>query len=66
MFLSSSLFHSYAEKAENPSLCVTAATHFWNACLPFLQIPEERHQLQEPLEKILLALIQTRTNHVNV
>lgn len=65
-WLSSSLFHSYAEQAENPALCVTAATHFWNTCLPFMHVPEERRQLLEPLEEILLALVQTRTKHLNV
>ncbi|XP_056903879.1 cilia- and flagella-associated protein 46 isoform X4 [Takifugu flavidus] len=56
---------SYAEQAENPHLCVTAATHFWNTCLPFIHIPDERRQLLEPLGKILLALIQTRTKQLN-
>ncbi|XP_044070722.1 cilia- and flagella-associated protein 46 isoform X2 [Siniperca chuatsi] len=55
---------SYAE-AENPALCVAAARHYWNACLPLTQTPEERWQLQKPLEKILIALAHTNMKHVN-
>ncbi|XP_077960776.1 cilia- and flagella-associated protein 46 isoform X4 [Gasterosteus aculeatus] len=51
---------SNAEKAENQALCVAAARHYWNACLPLTQTAEERRQLQEPLEKILTALIKTK------
>ncbi|XP_029305800.1 cilia- and flagella-associated protein 46 isoform X3 [Cottoperca gobio] len=56
---------SYAEKAENPALCVAAARHYWNTCLPLTQTPEERWQLQEPLENILIALLHTNTKHAN-
>ncbi|CAK6962375.1 cilia- and flagella-associated protein 46 [Scomber scombrus] len=56
---------SYAEKAENPALCVTAARHYWNTCLPLTRTSEERMQLKEPLEKILNALIHTNTKHAN-
>ncbi|XP_029377626.1 cilia- and flagella-associated protein 46 [Echeneis naucrates] len=56
---------SSAEKAENPALCIIAARHYWNTCLPLTQIPEERQQLKDPLEKILCALIHT-TKHTNV
>ncbi|XP_051232115.1 cilia- and flagella-associated protein 46 [Dicentrarchus labrax] len=56
---------SYAEKAENPALCVRAARHYWNTCLPLTQTPEERWQLQGPLEKILIALVHTNTKHAN-
>lgn len=66
MCLLSSLVHSYAEKAENPALCVTAARHYWNTCLPLTKTPEERRQLQKPLEKILIALVHTNTKHKNV
>ncbi|XP_035461481.2 cilia- and flagella-associated protein 46 isoform X4 [Scophthalmus maximus] len=52
---------SYAEKAENPALCVRAARHYWNTCLPLSQTPEERWQLRDPLEKILKALVHTTT-----
>lgn len=57
---------SYAEKAENRALCVTAARHYWNTCLQLIQIPEERWQLQKPLEKILVALVRTSTKNENV
>ncbi|XP_047458245.1 cilia- and flagella-associated protein 46 isoform X2 [Mugil cephalus] len=53
---------SFAEKAVSPTLCVTAASHFWNACLPLTQSLKERWQLQEHLEKILNALAHT-TKH---
>ncbi|XP_044228761.1 cilia- and flagella-associated protein 46 isoform X1 [Thunnus albacares] len=56
---------SYAEKAENPALCVAAARHYWNTCLPLTHTPEERCQLKEPLEKILNALVHTNTKHKN-
>ncbi|KAG7512173.1 cilia-and flagella-associated 46 isoform X1 [Solea senegalensis] len=56
---------SYAEKAENPVLCVTAAKHYWNTCLPLTQNPEERWKLQDPLEKILNALVQTAVKHAH-
>ncbi|XP_008297596.1 tetratricopeptide repeat protein 40 [Stegastes partitus] len=55
---------SFAEKADNPALCVTAARHYWNTCLPLTQSPEERWQLKEHLEKILNALSHT-TKHEN-
>uniref|UniRef100_A0A3B4VED7 Cilia and flagella associated protein 46 n=1 Tax=Seriola dumerili TaxID=41447 RepID=A0A3B4VED7_SERDU len=64
--LLSSLAHSYAEKAKNPALCVTAARHYWNTCLLLTHTPEERWQLQDPLERILNALVHTTTKHANV
>ncbi|KAM7385133.1 hypothetical protein PAMP_001229 [Pampus punctatissimus] len=57
---------SYAEKAENPALCVAAARHYWNTCLPLTHTPEQRCQLKEPLEKILSALVNTNTKHSKV
>lgn len=57
---------SYAEKAENPALCVAAVRHFWNTCLPLTKTAEGRWQLQEPLETILNALIHTNTRHLKV
>ncbi len=66
MWLLSFLVHSYAEKAENPALCVAAARHYWNTCLPLTKTPEERWQLQKPLAKILIALVHTSTKHENV
>ncbi|CAJ1066948.1 LOW QUALITY PROTEIN: cilia- and flagella-associated protein 46 [Xyrichtys novacula] len=57
---------SFAEKAVNPALCAAAARHYWNACLPLTQTPEERQKLQQPLERILTALIQTNKKHASV
>ncbi|XP_058493509.1 cilia- and flagella-associated protein 46-like [Solea solea] len=54
---------SYAEKANNPDLCLTAARHYWNTCLPLIQTPEERWTLKDDLEKILTALFHTTTKH---
>ncbi|XP_071337384.1 cilia- and flagella-associated protein 46 isoform X2 [Trachinotus anak] len=54
---------SYAEKAKNPALCVTAARHYWNTCLPLTHTPEARWQLQDPLENILNALFHTTSKH---
>uniref|UniRef100_A0A8C3AX50 Cilia and flagella associated protein 46 n=1 Tax=Cyclopterus lumpus TaxID=8103 RepID=A0A8C3AX50_CYCLU len=31
-----------SKKAESPALCVAAARHYWNTCLPLTQTPEER------------------------
>ncbi|KAJ4948115.1 hypothetical protein JOQ06_019655, partial [Pogonophryne albipinna] len=56
---------SYAEKAENPALCVAAARHYWNTCLPLTHTPEERWQLKQPLENILTALLHTNAKHAN-
>ncbi|XP_059214821.1 cilia- and flagella-associated protein 46 [Centropristis striata] len=56
---------SYAKKAENPALCVSAARHYWNTCQPLTQTPEERWQLQKPLENILIALLHTNTKQAN-
>ncbi|XP_074502975.1 cilia- and flagella-associated protein 46 isoform X2 [Sebastes fasciatus] len=56
---------SYAEKAEYPALCVAAARHYWNTCLPLTQTPEERWQLKEPLENILNALVHTNKKWAN-
>lgn len=56
----------YAEKAKNPTLCITAARHYWNTCLPLTHRREERQKLQDPLEKILNALVQTSTKQTQV
>ncbi|XP_067091811.1 cilia- and flagella-associated protein 46 [Osmerus mordax] len=52
---------SYAEHAGNPALCVAAARHYWNACLPLTETPAERQHLREPLESILRALAPCST-----
>ncbi|XP_069045075.1 cilia- and flagella-associated protein 46 isoform X2 [Lepisosteus oculatus] len=49
----------YAEKAGSQSLCMIAARHFWNACLPFTHSPSGREQLRKPIEKILKAISRT-------
>ncbi|KAK2823968.1 hypothetical protein Q5P01_021143 [Channa striata] len=56
---------SYAEKANSPQLCIMAAKHYWNTCLPLTQIPAEKWQLQKTLEKILTALANTSTKKAN-
>ncbi|GAA6097380.1 cilia- and flagella-associated protein 46 isoform X2, partial [Tachysurus ichikawai] len=50
---------SYAEQAGSWPLCGTVARHFWNSCLPLLDTPEQRQQLQKPLELIVKALYCT-------
>ncbi|XP_030603277.1 cilia- and flagella-associated protein 46 isoform X2 [Archocentrus centrarchus] len=50
---------SYAEKAGSPALCVTAAKHYWNTCLPLTRSAEERRKLQKHLQMILNALVHT-------
>ncbi|XP_028324506.1 cilia- and flagella-associated protein 46 isoform X2 [Gouania willdenowi] len=62
MLLSSA---SFAEKGKNPTLCVRAAKHYWNACLPLTKTPEERSQIQGDLEKILSALLPSIKRHNN-
>ncbi|KAM6916250.1 cilia- and flagella-associated protein 46 [Xenentodon cancila] len=53
---------SFAEKSESQVLCVTAAGHYWNACLALSQRPQDRFQFKEHLEMILNALVRT-TKH---
>ncbi|XP_077350768.1 cilia- and flagella-associated protein 46 isoform X2 [Festucalex cinctus] len=55
----------YAQKAGHSELCFTAARHYWNNCVPLTSSPEERHQLKEPLEAILNALLHTYPKHTN-
>ncbi|KAM9810017.1 cilia- and flagella-associated protein 46 isoform 2-T2 [Syngnathus typhle] len=55
----------YAQKAGHSELCFTAARHYWNNCLPLTHSPEERHQLKEPVEAILNALLHTYPKHTN-
>ncbi|XP_063348312.1 cilia- and flagella-associated protein 46 [Pelmatolapia mariae] len=50
---------SFAEKAVSPALCVTAARHYWNTCLPLTGSTEERQQLWENPKMILNALVHT-------
>ncbi|MEQ2283475.1 hypothetical protein AMECASPLE_011672, partial [Ameca splendens] len=55
----------FAEKADSRELCVTAAGHLWNACLPLTQSPQDRSWLKGHLEKILNALIHTSNNDIS-
>uniref|UniRef100_A0A3Q3EX01 Tetratricopeptide repeat domain 40 n=1 Tax=Labrus bergylta TaxID=56723 RepID=A0A3Q3EX01_9LABR len=57
--------HTYREamKVLLSAWCAAAARHYWNTCLPLTQTPEEREKLQEPLEEILTALVQTDNKH---
>lgn len=64
--LSPLILLSYADKAENPGLCLAVARHYWNSCLPLIETPAERRQLQEPLEKILSALARSSAKDTNV
>ncbi|TSK22638.1 Cilia- and flagella-associated protein 46 [Bagarius yarrelli] len=57
---------SYAEKAGSWPLCGTAARHYWNSCFPLLDTPEQRHQLQKPLELIVRALTSTYSQLASV
>ncbi|XP_038140005.1 cilia- and flagella-associated protein 46 [Cyprinodon tularosa] len=54
---------SFAEKADSRELCVTAAGHFWNNCLPLTQSLRDRWWMKEHLEKILNALSHTSKNN---
>ncbi|KAM6956181.1 cilia- and flagella-associated protein 46 [Aplochiton taeniatus] len=56
----------HAEQAGNVALCTAAARHYWNACLPLSETPEERRALQEPLERILSALGHTAANNSTI
>ncbi|XP_075891746.1 cilia- and flagella-associated protein 46 isoform X3 [Nelusetta ayraudi] len=48
---------SFAEKVENPELCLAAVKRYWNACLPLTRSPEERGRLHESLEKLLMLSV---------
>ncbi|GFO25849.1 cilia- and flagella-associated protein 46-like [Plakobranchus ocellatus] len=43
----------YARSAGNYELVMSAARHFWNACVPLVSQPIERELLKEPLKIIL-------------
>ncbi|XP_067242183.1 cilia- and flagella-associated protein 46 [Chanodichthys erythropterus] len=57
---------SFAEQASSWCLCVTAAGHYWNACLPLLDTRLDRRQLREPLELILKAMAHTYSKQTPV
>ncbi|KAJ8418005.1 hypothetical protein AAFF_G00137140 [Aldrovandia affinis] len=50
---------SHAERAGSYSLCMAGARRYWNACLPLLEAPHERQQLQDSVEKIVRAVAST-------
>ena len=51
----------FACNAKNYDLVMTAARHYWNACLPLINQPMERELLKEPLT-ILLECIRDTTD----
>ncbi|MFT7806045.1 cilia- and flagella-associated protein 46 [Arapaima gigas] len=50
---------SYAEKAGSHTLCIMAARHYWNACLPLARTAQGRQELRVPMETILRAISST-------
>ncbi|XP_077103327.1 cilia- and flagella-associated protein 46 [Siphateles boraxobius] len=54
---------SFAAQACSWCVCVTAAGHYWNACVPLLDSRADRRQLREPLEIILKAMMNTYSTH---
>ncbi|KAL3864704.1 hypothetical protein ACJMK2_006363 [Sinanodonta woodiana] len=55
-FLNSAIF---ARNAENYEMVMTAARHYWNACLPLVSQPLERELLREPIRAILQSITAT-------
>ncbi|XP_074015315.1 cilia- and flagella-associated protein 46 [Numenius arquata] len=53
----------YAGEAENYSLVMFAARHFWNTCLPLLSSPRDREQFKEPTEIILKNIIKAESKN---
>ncbi|XP_059152499.1 cilia- and flagella-associated protein 46-like isoform X4 [Physella acuta] len=56
----------YAQQAGNHTLVMTAARHFWNACLPLIGQPIERQLLKEPLKTILEAIAATSDKKIKM
>ncbi|XP_058652539.1 cilia- and flagella-associated protein 46-like isoform X3 [Onychostoma macrolepis] len=54
---------SFAEQAGSWSLCMSAAGHFWNACLPLLDSRRDRRPLRGALELILKTISRTYSKH---
>ncbi|KAM6416110.1 cilia- and flagella-associated protein 46 [Rhynochetos jubatus] len=52
-----------AGEAGNYSLAMSAARHFWNACLPLLGSPHDRKQFKEPTEVILQNIIKAESKN---
>lgn len=49
----------FAKAANNYELVMTAARHYWNACLPLVSQPIERQLLKEPVTVILDCITAT-------
>jgi len=52
-------FFRFARNAENYDLVMTAARHYWNACIPLVNQPIERELLREPIKAILHSITAT-------
>ncbi|XP_069140158.1 cilia- and flagella-associated protein 46-like isoform X2 [Argopecten irradians] len=55
-FLNSARF---ARNADNYEMVMTAARHYWNACMPLVSQPIERELLREPIKAILFCITTT-------
>ncbi|XP_043110721.1 cilia- and flagella-associated protein 46-like [Puntigrus tetrazona] len=53
----------FAEQAGSWTLCMSAAGHFWNACLPLLDSRRDRRPLRGALEIILKNISRTYRKH---
>ncbi|XP_052099636.1 cilia- and flagella-associated protein 46-like isoform X4 [Mytilus californianus] len=49
----------YARNADNYEMVMTAARHYWNACVPLVSQPIERELLREPIKMILQCITAT-------
>ncbi|CAG2203029.1 Cilia- and flagella-associated protein 46 [Mytilus edulis] len=49
----------YARNADNYEMVMTAARHYWNACVPLVSQPIERELLREPIKMILQCITST-------
>lgn len=56
----------YAQQAGNHGLVMTAARHFWNACLPLIGQPIERQLLKEHLKTVLEAIAATSDKKIKM
>ena len=53
------LLSRYARNADNYEMVMTAARHYWNACVPLVSQPIERELLREPIKVILQCITAT-------
>ncbi|ESP03735.1 hypothetical protein LOTGIDRAFT_237561 [Lottia gigantea] len=49
----------YARNAKNYGLVMSAARHYWNACVPLLNQPIERELIKEPVRVLLQCITAT-------